>query len=487
MTVTDRATPPRARRAPIEPPTVEAAIAKLLARRGPETGAPPLAWTAVPIDPIDPIDLFTAARSLGIEAALWLQPAAGRSIVGLGRAWAVDAAGPDRFADVASAWRAILADVQGGAGAVGGGPVLLGGLGFTGNRPAGDDPWATFGAASLVLATFTVTSDPSGAVLTIALAPGRDEDPDPGEVRAAWDEIARAAERLAVATEPAIGPGTLRLREQRPDRAVWERTVGQFAGAVGRGRIDKVVLARRVTLEADGALDVAAALRHLARTAPESTTFAFERDGATFLGATPERLVRTRGRAFETVAIAGSAPRGRDSTQDATFAAALLASEKEREEHAVVVDTLRANLAPIVESLEVGATPGVLPLAHLQHLVTPVTGTTRDEAGLLALGATLHPTPAVGGAPRDVALAMIDEHETFDRGWYAGPIGWLGADGDGELMVALRCGLVVGRCATLFAGCGIVADSDPGREWEESGLKLRTMVAALGGAAGDER
>jgi isochorismate synthase EntC len=119
--------------------------------------------------------------------------------------------------------------------------------------------------------------------------------------------------------------------------------------------------------------------------------------------------------------------------------------------------------------------------------VTPVTGTTRDEGGLLALAHRLHPTPAVGGTPRDVALALIDEHEGFDRGWYAGPIGWLGADGDGELMVALRCGLVTGTQATLFAGCGIVADSDPAREWEESRLKLRTMIAALGGALEPDR
>jgi isochorismate synthase EntC len=119
--------------------------------------------------------------------------------------------------------------------------------------------------------------------------------------------------------------------------------------------------------------------------------------------------------------------------------------------------------------------------------MTPISGTTRDEAGLLALAGRLHPTPAVGGTPRDVALGLIEEHEAFDRGWYAGPIGWLGADGDGEMMVALRCGLVSGSEATLFAGCGIVADSDPAREWEESRLKLRTMIAALGGAGEPDR
>ncbi len=152
-----------------------------------------------------------------------------------------------------------------------------------------------------------------------------------------------------------------------------------------------------------------------------------------------------------------------------------------------MVDTLRSGLTPIVDDLHIADTPAILPLRHLQHLVTPITGTTHDEAGLLALAERIHPTPAVGGAPRDVALAMIDEHEGFDRGWYAGPIGRLSADGDGELMVALRCGIVAGADATLFAGCGIVADSEPEREWEESGLKLRTMLAALGGTAEDDR
>ena len=436
-----------------------------------------------PIGSLDPIDLFAAAQALDLEAALWLQPAAERSIVGIGRAWAVEPVGVDRFATAADAWRSVVADaVLSDVGEAG--PTLLGGLGFSGRTPATDDPWRPFGAASLVLPTFTVTRDGSATMLTVALAPGRLEDPDPLDVEVAWDSLARdAGGREAIAA----ADGPLRVVEERPDQATWERTVGLFAGAVGRGRIDKVVLARRAAFHAEFDLDVVGALRHLARTAPESTTFAFVRGGTTFLGATPERLVRTSGRSFETVAIAGSAARGRDVAEDARLAAALLGSEKEREEHAVVVDMLRASLTPIVEDLRIAEAPSVLPLAHLQHLMTPITGTTLDEAGLLALAGRLHPTPAVGGTPRDVALGLIEEHEAFDRGWYAGPIGWLGPDGDGEMMVALRCGLVSGAEATLFAGCGIVADSDPAREWEESRLKLRTMIAALGGAAEPDR
>ena len=493
MTVTDRQTASTARGASLAEPSTApgranvATAVRSMVGAGLAPGSRPLAWTAVRVDAIDPIDLFAAARTLGVEASLWLQPAAGRSIVGLGRAWAAELGGSDRFITIGANWAGLLAEAHGPAAIdpdldpADATPRLLGGLGFTGGTPGSDSPWQPFGPASLALPTFALSQGGPAPTLTVALAPGRADEPRPEDVQAAWDDLVRAAQ------QPLATPQTttaLHVVEERPDRTTWERTVGQFAGAVGRGRIDKVVLARRVVLEADTDLDVRAALRHLTTTAPESTTFAFTRGSTTFLGATPERLVRTSGRTFETVAIAGSAPRGRDAAEDARLAAALLASEKEREEHAVVVDTIRAGLAPIVESLEIADGPSVLPLRHLQHLATPITGTTRDESGLLALGGTLHPTPAVGGAPREIALAMIDEHEGFDRGWYAGPIGWLGADGDGELMVALRCGLVAGRRATLFAGCGIVADSDPEREWEESGLKLRTMIAALGGPAG---
>jgi isochorismate synthase len=457
-------------------------------RRG---GRRPLLTTTLPIDPLDPIELFAAARARDLEATLWLQPASDRSIVGVGRAWATEPPGPDRFAIATEAWRSVLGDaiVTGRTSTHGeAGPTLLGGLGFSGQLPDLDDPWSPFGAASLVLPTFGVAQRGAETSLTVAIAPSGPDDIDPADVERWWVDLRRdATDPDRRGNRPASRVAALEIVAERPDRRVFERTVGLFAGAVGRGRIDKVVLARRVVVRAAADVDVIAALRHLATTAPESTTFAFTRDGTTFLGATPERLVRTVGRSFETVAIAGSAARGVDAADDARLAAALLASEKDREEHAVVVDTLRSNLAPIVESLHVAEAPAILPLRHVQHLVTPITGILRDEAGLLSLAAQLHPTPAVGGAPRDVALDLIAEHEGFDRGWYAGPIGWLGADGDGELMVALRCGLVTGNEATLFAGCGIVADSDPAREWDESRLKLRTMTTALGGLIVDDR
>jgi menaquinone-specific isochorismate synthase len=403
--------------------------------------------------------------------------------VGIGRAWATEPAGDGRFRAAEAAWRALLAGARldRPAEAVrGAGPVLLGAMGFTGREPAADDDWAPFGASSLVLPSLVLAVTPDGATVTASVVGG---DGDPRALERLWRSLLERARELApspsgIVAMPVYAP--LAIADEQPGKDAFKRLVGMFAGAVGRGRIDKVVLARRLGMRSPVELDVANALRRLSVSAPESTTYAFRRDGRTFLGATPERLVRTEGRTFRTVAVAGTIRRGASPAEDADLGRRLLASEKDREEHAIVVDAIRGLLGPVADTLTVAPEPGVMTLRYVQHLVTEISGTVPHGNGLLALGERLHPTPAVGGDPRDVALALIDEHEGFDRGWYAGPIGWLGADGEGELCVALRCGIVDRTRATLFAGCGIVADSDPDQEWEESRIKLRAVISALG-------
>jgi isochorismate synthase len=267
---------------------------------------------------------------------------------------------------------------------------------------------------------------------------------------------------------------------ERPDRRTWDHLVDRFAGAVGRGRLDKVVLARRLDLAAPVEIDAVSAVKRLTAGSPTSTTYAFARRGNVLIGATPERLISTQGKEFQTVAIAGSIRHVEDAGEEAALAAELLASDKDREEHEIVVEMLRTNLEPVATELHVATAPVVATFGTVQHLVTTVTGRLRDRSGILSLAGLLHPTPAVGGEPRELALELITEHESFERGWYAGPLGWVGADGDGEFVVALRCGVVSGRTAALFAGCGIVADSDPAREWEESMNKMQVVAGALG-------
>ena len=481
------------RPSPARPEEEAAGLGERLAvlREGAAPGATILSAT-IPAAPVDPVSIVAAAIEADLEAVLWLRPSEGFSVVGVGRAWAVEAEGAGRFREAEGAWHAVLAgahlDPERGlrdGHAVeppGVGPVLLGALGFTGRAPGPDDPWGPFGPSSLVLPELLVATTSEGTFLTGTLA-GGGSGPEIRAIERRWEHLATRARALApnpngLVAMPVFAP--LATTAEQPTHDHWRRLVGMFSGAVGRGRIDKVVLARRVDLRSPVELDVPNALRRLAATAPESTTYAFRRGGRTFLGATPERLARTEGRRFQTVAVAGTVGRGTDADEDARLARELLASEKDREEHAIVLDSIRELLRPVAETLQVAREPAVMRLRFVQHLVTEISGTLHEANGLLSLGERLHPTPAVGGEPRDVALAMVAEHEGFERGWYAGPVGWLGADGDGELCVALRCGIVDRTRATLFAGCGIVGDSDPDLEWEESRIKLRAVISALG-------
>jgi isochorismate synthase len=458
----------------------------------------------------DPVALFDAARALGLEPGLWIQASTGLAFVGMGRAWSVEPSGPGRFLQVDAAWRALVdgARIDDASGeARGTGPLLVGGFAF--DPTGGTDPsWAGFGHGRLVLPRLLWTRTPHGTWLTASTVtaarpaagdPGAAASRDPGTAGpgdpvSAGDPLAGDARIdlwTAVTARAAVRPGpagladagrvrSLRIDGGEPDAATWRTVASRFAGAVGRGRLDKVVLARRVDLRADVPIDIAATLRRLADGAAESTVFAIASGDPVFLGASPERLVRTEGRDARTVAIAGSTRRGRSAAEDEALAVALLVDEKEREEHEVVVRMLRESLAPLCDDLDVAPEPRVIRLRTVQHLCTDVTARTSERAGILSLVEVLHPTPAVGGQPRAVALELIRDQERLDRGWYAAPLGWLDRDGDGEFIVALRSGVVRGDHASLFAGCGIVADSEPDREWEESRMKLRALGAALG-------
>lgn len=193
------------------------------------------------------------------------------------------------------------------------------------------------------------------------------------------------------------------------------------------------------------------------------------------MGATPEWLIRKRGRRIETEAMAGSRSRAEVDAEQR-----LLASGKDLEEHRLVLEEVVRALQPVCEQLSVPDGPRIRQLRDLLHLQTPVVGQLAKDRHVLDLVGRLHPTPAVGGVPRDAALAWLAEHESESRGWYASPVGWVDAAGDGEFAVALRSALMIGNVAHLYAGAGIVRDSSPDLEYEETQLKLASMVRALG-------
>lgn len=314
-------------------------------------------------------------------------------------------------------------------------------------------------------------------------------------------ETVRWAPPLDVTAEPTTRvtgtggtPGTAtpcRVRAlPRPDR--YRSMVREALAAIDTGAVEKVVLARSLALEFDDALDPEAVLRALAARDRRGHLFAVDLDpvtsgtpaGRTLVGASPELLVSRHGTRVEANPLAGSAPRGADPEEDARVARELLVSPKDRHEHAVVVDAVARALRPFCAGLDVPAEPEVLATPTIWHLSTRLTGTLADPAdpasSALALGLALHPTPAVCGAPRKAAHDLLAAVEPCARGFYAGLLGWVDDRGDGEWVVALRCGELAGRRARVHAGAGIVAGSSPDAELVETRVKFGRFLDALG-------
>jgi isochorismate synthase len=265
--------------------------------------------------------------------------------------------------------------------------------------------------------------------------------------------------------------------DERPDRAEWTAAVRHALDAVAAGTLRKVVLAREVTVQGLAGVDRRLVLARLLASHPTCFTYA----SGQFVGATPELLVSRQGDAVVSQPMAGTVARGATADEDERLRLALRASAKDGEEHRLLVDEVLARLGSVCSSAPTAAPAEVVRLATVSHLATRVTGRLSSPApSALALAGLLHPTPAVGGLPRREALAAIEALEPFDRGLYAGPVGWVDAAGDGEWAVALRGATLDGTSARLLAGAGIVAGSDPDAEWAETEAKLAPMLRALG-------
>jgi len=273
-------------------------------------------------------------------------------------------------------------------------------------------------------------------------------------------------------------PGRIRYAGTSLPEMRWMEAVDNAVRAIRRGGLKKVVLARDVQVWCEQALDPRVLVHRLTERFPQCFAFAC----AGLVGATPELLVRRFGDRVESVPLAGSAARGADPDEDTRLGEALRASEKNRDEHQLAVDSVHAALDPLCASLDLDAEPWLLQLGNVQHLATSVRGTLRRPVRSLDLTGALHPTAAVCGTPTATALDHIRDLEGMDRGRYAGPVGWTDARGDGEWAIALRCAEVAGARARLFAGAGIVAGSLPELELEETRLKLLAMQSALASA-----
>jgi isochorismate synthase len=294
--------------------------------------------------------------------------------------------------------------------------------------------------------------------------------------RADHEALVEQALALRGRSEPPTDPPQrYDVRASRPP-AEWQAALVAARDGLRAGAGRKVVLAREIVVTADRPLSRAALARRLRTAYPACTLFAV--DG--FVGATPELLVARTGDVVRAQPMAGTAPRSADPTTDARLAGALLASDKDRAEHRFTIDNVHDTLLPYVSYLDEEAEPAVVAMANVQHLATRVEGRLSvPAASVIELMTALHPTPAVGGAPRAAARALIEAHEGIDRGRYAGPVGWVDAAGDGEWVVGIRSAELAGPVARVFAGVGVVADSDPDAELAETRAKLQAVLSAL--------
>jgi len=269
-------------------------------------------------------------------------------------------------------------------------------------------------------------------------------------------------------------------RQDVPDHEGWTRMIRWALDAIGGDALDKVVLARRVALALGESIDPLLVLNHLETATPGCYHFAVRpADGPAFVGASPERLFRREGQNVVSEAVAGTRPRGDTEVEDEALRKELLQSPKERREHAFVEDAIRSDLEQVCTSVRSPDGTGELALARGRHLHSRLTGTLHPDTATTDLLEVLHPTPAVGGVPTDNAVAAIRAQEPFDRGWYAGPVGWIGRDA-AEFAVGLRAGLVEESQIALFSGAGIVEGSTPDREWEEIEQKIGDFAAIMG-------
>ena len=344
-------------------------------------------------------------------------------------------------------------------------PRVFGGSSFAPSA-ARKMPWESFGDGFLLLPAWTYQVD-ERAWLSFAVS--ESESPSAGQVLGVFDAIWDSLERPIGVIPP---PVSVR-RIDEADRATWSRQVADIRREIQKGTVEKVVAARHCVVELEtgaGSLDV---LKRLEGSFPGCTRFALWRGDAAFLGATPELLISRRGPAVLSEALAGSTAHG--------DAARMMESSKEREEHKLVVQAILNALEPFCDSLRSDPEPRVRELPNLLHMQTPIEGHLRQPTHILALVQALHPTPAVGGVPTIEAIQWIVEHEALARGWYSAPIGWTDASGDGEFVVALRSGLLRDGKAWVYAGAGIMADSDPDAEYAETELKMQALLGALHG------
>ena len=439
-----------------------------------------VAAITVPIDPgLDLSAAVLAARRPDDRFACLEQPERdGQVLAALGQAEVIEARGPNRFSEVAARARELgrtaVADdpADDPNRPPASGPVFAGGFAFA--HDGGSSPeWSGLAPACLVLPELALTRQGTEARLTLAAVVQPDDDSD--EV---VERMVHRAEDLGTQGMPLLDPDPIqrtRVASAAPP-SHYEQAVERAVERIRCGELEKIVLAREVRAHAPAPHDPGAVLGALRELFPACYCWCVGTPDAAFVGASPELLVRRDGQRASTVALAGTTRRSADPAVDDHLGEQLLNSAKNRDEQAIVARRIERTLAPVSLWVAAAGDPVLVKVHNVQHLATPIRAQLADPVPTVELAGMLLPTPAVGGEPREAALPLIPALEGLDRGWYAGAVGWTDLAEDGEFCVALRCALLRGPVAHLYAGCGIVRDSVPEEELAETEVKLEALL-----------
>ncbi|MEI6107137.1 MAG: isochorismate synthase [Opitutae bacterium] len=440
-------------------------------------GRPQLVSISLTVDHLDPLAVLESIFEPGQLHFYAERPAQGFAVAGAEAVLEFQASGPDRFRAAQDYMAGVLANTI----AVGplaepfAGPHFFFACAFADSAPAG----AVFPALRLFVPRWQVArmGDSTVAVANLPVAADAPVDLLAAKVWKAHEKFRSFDYRSAQRRDRPSAP---REVAEVGGSGTYPRAVAAALEEIARGDYRKIVLARARRLTTTEEFHPLGLLNHLRQRFPGCYAFSIaDGRGGSFIGASPERLVRVAGGRMHTEALAGSAPRGDSASEDAAYARALLQSEKELREHRLVYESITRRLADLGLQLEHAAQPRVLGLANVQHLHLPISATLPAGVHILDLVARLHPTPAVGGTPREPAVAAIRRLESFDRGLYAGPQGWVDHRGGGEFFVGLRSALIQGRSATAYAGAGIVAGSSPEKEFAETELKFKALLDVM--------
>ncbi len=421
----------------------------------------------------EPVDLLRAIRHSGAAPLFyWERPDHALTIAAAGAVAEFRASGAGRFRDVSERARELLSSLNPGRNIdPGGGPLMVGGFGFSDHACQAHE-WREFPPAWIFLPKLLWVRRGVRCTLTVAWAKDDRDSVD--------RLLARALEAPHSCHRSANPPPLFELRPSTTtplERQDWRERVERVRSQILCGDLKKVVLSRRIAVETASPIDPARFMDSARAARPSCVNFFVSATSTSFVGSTPERLVKLDGETVTSAALAGSVPRGGNDEEDRALGDSLLSSAKNLEEHQYVVSALAAALEPVASPLNVPARPGLMLLPEAQHLFTRIEGRLRESRSVIELAGLLHPTPAVCGVPREAARAIIEREEP-GRGWYTGAVGWIDARGDGEFAVALRAGVIDGMMMYLFGGAGIVAGSDSEAEFAETENKLTALLGS---------